>query len=279
MIIALVGLCIFAAWLFAAGSWQPTTADSYTADFNVSVFANSLVWISLSYSGFNAAVYVAGEAKDAVNAIPRAMIFGTILTIILYVALNAVFLYAPEPSAVAGQPEIASIAAEALGGSQLRVTIEFIICLSLLSSITAMLLAGPRVYAKMSQDGVFPRIFAADSGGIPRTSILLQMSLGCLLVLITDLQGLLSYLGFTLSLSLALAVSTLFIRHIRFGECPNSIFYPIAPIIFISATVLFSGLSAIREPVQLIAAAGTVLLGFGWYISRKTNFISRQKQM
>ena len=279
MIIALVGLCLFATWLFAGGSWQPSTADSYTAEFNLSVFAHSLVWISLSYSGFNAAVYVAGEAKDAVNAIPRAMIFGTILTIILYVALNAVFLYAPEPSAIAGQPEIASIAAEALGGSQLRVTIEFIICLSLLSSITAMLLAGPRVYAKMSQDGVFPRIFAADSGGIPRTSILLQMSLGCLLVLITDLQGLLSYLGFTLSLSLALAVSTLFIRHIRFGECPNSIFYPIAPIIFISATVLFSGLSAIREPVQLIAAAGTVLLGFGWYISRKTNFISRQKQM
>ena len=266
MIIALVGLCILGVWFFGIEGQAPSPAKTYTVGFDLSAFANSLVWISLSYSGFNAAVYVAGEAQNPEKSVTFSMVFGTIIMIILYFALNAIFLYVPDPAAVAGQAEIASIAAQALGGPQVRMGVEIIISISLLSSITAMLLAGPRVCAKMSEDGVFPRMFAAEGGSIPRAAIFLQMILACLLVLFSDIQGLLSYLGFTLSLCLALAVSTLFIRHIRFGERPKSIFYPIVPTIFICATLLFSTLSAIREPAQLIAALATVLLGFSWFL-------------
>ena len=57
-------------------------------------FAATLMWISLSYSGWNAAVYVAGEVRDPRRAIPRSMLLGTLLVTALYLALNAVFVHA-----------------------------------------------------------------------------------------------------------------------------------------------------------------------------------------
>ncbi len=55
---------------------------------------SSLIWISLSYTGFNAAIYVTGESRDATSLVPKAMLWATVLVTILYVLLNAVFLYA-----------------------------------------------------------------------------------------------------------------------------------------------------------------------------------------
>ncbi len=267
MIISLIGLCTYAASLLVDGSWQVSSPGRHVADFQLGAFAGALVWISLSYSGFNAAVYVAGEAKTPKQYVPTAMVIGTTLTVILYLALNAVFLYVPEPSTIAGQAEIAAISAEALGGSALRHLVEAIIAVSLLTSVTAMVLAGPRVYAKMSEDGVFPGLFTMTAGSPPRAAILLQVGLACLVVVISDLQGLLSYLGFTLSISLALTVSTLFVRHIRLGERPHSLLYPAAPLLFITVTLFFAGISAMQDPVQLFAAAGTVLLGAAYYFA------------
>jgi len=261
MLLALISFCAVALGMLIVGQWQPASAQGFDNPFRLSVFASSLVWISLSYAGFNAAVYVAGEAIYPLRNVPKAMILGTILTIVLYLGLNAVFLYAPDPSLIAGKTEIAAIASEALGGLMVRRMVEAIIALSLLTSITAMVLAGPRVYAKMSEDGYLPGFFAMTGSSPPRASIILQIALACIVVMIANLQGLLGYLGFTLSLSTALAVSTVFVRHIKLGERPRSVSYPLVPAFFILATLLFAVLSAIREPIQLYAAIGTVLVG------------------
>ena len=227
------------------------------AAFSIFAFANSLVWISLSYSGFNAAAYIAGEVKDAKTVVPKGMIIGTLLTMVLCVVVNAIMLYGAEPSAIVGQADIAAIAANAIAGDLGQKVIELIIAVSLLTSITAMVLAGPRVYAKMAEDGALPKLFKARAGQPPRMSIVLQVIIAIVLVLIADLRSLLSYLGFTLSLSLALAVSSLFVHNIK----PRSLWYPIAPLIFVSSTVLFATLSAINEPKQFYAALITVSIG------------------
>jgi APA family basic amino acid/polyamine antiporter len=261
MIAALVALAVGGLGGLAGGAWTPTPAGSFDAPFDALSFAQSLVWISLSYSGFNAAVYVAGEAREVGRDVPRAMVMGTTLIIALYLALNALFLYAAEPESIAGQPEVAAIAAEALGGRALRRVIEGVIAVSLLTSVTAMVLVGPRVYAKMAEDGVLPQAFASNGEGPPRKAIALQVALALVVTLAADLRGLLSYLGLTLSLSLALSVSTLFLQQFRRGERPTSRFYPAAPAFFILATVVFAALAALREPVQLLAAGGTVAAG------------------
>ncbi len=269
MLIALLLVMVFAAGKFYFSAALPITSDEPLAKFSIFAFANSLVWISLSYSGFNAAAYVAGEVRNAKQLVPKGMLIGTALTMLLCVGINAIMVYGAPIELLRGQADIAVIAAETMTGKNGRRIIELLIAISLLTSITAMVLAGPRVYAKMASDGALPKLFAARSGQPPRMSIVLQVCTAIALVLIADLRSLLSYLGFTLSLCLALAVTSLFVRHWRLGEKPKSRWYPIAPILFVSCTVLFAALSAINEPKQFYAAIPTILMGALAYLISK----------
>jgi amino acid transporter len=268
MVLALIYLCLFAGIGLLSESWAPSAAGSYTKSFDLDAFATSLVWISLSYSGFNAAVYVAGEASNAKFNVPRSMIVGTLIVIVLYVTINAVLLYAPLPETIVGQAKIAAIAAHALGGETLGTFIEIVVAISLLTSVTAMVLAGPRVYAKMADEGVLPQLFQFTEGAPPRAAIVLQVGVAVAITLISGLRDLLSYLGFTLSISLALTVSTLFVRHIRFGERPSSQWYPIAPMLFVLATLWFAYLSSRSNQSQLIAFIATIAFGAIAYLAR-----------
>ena len=261
MLLILVAIMFWSATQFLGKTDLPTESAAGLASFSLLAFANSLVWISLSYSGFNAAAYVAGEVDNAKRAVPKGMVIGTLLTMLLCVGINAIMLYGSDPEVIKGQPEVAAIAAQSMGGASARRLMEIVIALSLLTSITAMVLAGPRVYAKMAEDGALPKMFRAKIGQPPRFSIGLQVVTASGLVLLADLRGLLSYLGFTLSLCLALAVSSLFVRHWRLNERPKSRWYPLAPLLFISCTVLFAGLSAFNDPRQFYAAVPTVIIG------------------
>jgi len=164
--------------------------------FSLTVFAGSLVWISLSYSGFNAAVYVAGEAKDAQRNAPKALIVGTLIVTVLYIALNAAFVYLPPFQTVVGQEAVAAAAAQAIGGTPAALAIRFVTVLALITSVFSLVMAGPRVYARMAYDGVFPSFFRFGGAGAPTAAITAQAALAILLIVVSDLRGLLSYLGF-----------------------------------------------------------------------------------
>ena len=170
------------------------------------------MWVSLSYSGFNAAVYVAGEARDAATNVPRAMVLATVLVMVLYLALNAVFVYAPASAAIIGKRDVAAHAAAVLGGQWLELGVRAIIALALVSSVSAMVLSGPRVYAQMAHDGVLPRVLQMH-GDVPHAAVALQVVLACVIILLAGLQELLSYLGFILSISAAATVASLFVLH------------------------------------------------------------------
>jgi len=263
---ALIGFCLFAGWVIlnrgAAAGPVPVPAAPGLAGF-----AATLVWVSLSFSGFNAAVYVAGEARNPARNVPRALLGGTACVVVLYLALNAAFLFAASPMAVAGQAEVAGVAAGALGGPGLRRAVEALIALSLVTAITSMVLAAPRLYARMAADGVLPAFLRRRGDEPPRAAILLQVGLAMLVAAASGLRDLLGYLGFTLSLSAALAVTTLFWRHRRTGERPASRLYPLAPALFVAATLATGLLAAFRQPSQFAAAVATLLLGVGaWWV-------------
>lgn len=270
MLLVLAAIVLWSVFQFTKNPMLPVLTSAPMASFSILAFANSLVWISLSYSGFNAAAYVAGEVENARRVVPKGMVIGTFITILLCVGLNTIMLYGAPPEVVSGQPDIAALTAEAMGGSSARRVMELVIAISLLTSITAMVLSGPRVYAKMAEEGALPKFFAARTGEPPRTSIALQISTALALILIADLRGLLSYLGFTLSLCLAMAVSSLFVRHWQLGERPESKWYPFAPLLFVMCTVLFATLSAFNNPKQFYAAIPTVIMGIvAFWISRR----------
>jgi APA family basic amino acid/polyamine antiporter len=229
----------------------------------VAAFATSLVWISLSYSGFNAAVYVAEEAKDATRGVPRALLIGTLAVIVLYVLLNAIFAYAPPPDRIAGQEDIAAIAANWLGGPRVEGFVRAIICLALLTSVFSMVMAAPRVYAKMADDGFFPQ-FMKFRGGAPRWAITSQVGLAAIFVLISDLQGLLTYLGLTLSLCAAASVACLLLPSMRRRPLLHVSHLP--AIIYVTCTVGAGAIMAAAGWKQLLGTVATVLVGALAYV-------------
>lgn len=263
VILKLAVLALFAIFgaLFIADGGGASGAGGPTPAPSIPAFAMSVVWISLSYSGFNAAVYVAGEARDPERTVPRALVLGTLAVAILYLGLNAVFVLAPPYGAVAGSADVATVAARHLGGESLALAARLVIALALFTSVLAMLMAGPRVYARMAADGLIPALFSFDSG-LPRAAIALQAVLAVVVVLASGLQQLLSWLGFTLSLSAAAAVAGLFVTHAREGRAPiRSRAYPWVPAAYVLATLALAVLAAGRNPVELAAAVATLASG------------------
>ena len=176
-----------------SGLAEVSTGAYEIPPFSIATFALSLMWISFSYSGFNAAVYLAGEVPSARERIPRALLLGTGLTMLIYLALNTVFVLAPSMDAVAGQEDVAAVAAETIGGAAMASAVRAVVALALFTSVSAMVMVGPRVYAKMADDGLFPS-FLRFEGETPAASILLQGTLAVVVVWIAELRELLSIL-------------------------------------------------------------------------------------
>lgn len=260
----LCGIIVYAFAFAPAKAWQGGPllgADGGVAPLSWSALALSVMWISLSYSGFNAAVYVAGEAAQARRLVPRALLLGTLLVTALYLALNAVFVYVPAPELIAGSEDVAAQAAHALGGKPLANIVRVVIALALLTSVSSMIMIGPRVYAQMAADGVLPRWFHR-AGQVPRRAVALQVVLAVLVVVIAKLEVLLSYLGFTLTLSAALTVASLFVLRARDGAIRVPVpGYPWVPGFYVIATLACAILAAAHRPHE--ALVGLLTIGCG----------------
>ena len=267
----IVKMGLIVAFLLAAGFIAVTRgtspAPAPAQPVSIAALASTLVWISLSYSGFNAAVYVAGEARNARVAAPRALWLGTMAVTAIYLGMNAAFLYLPPYDAVAGRQDIAAAAALSIGGELAAALVRAVIALALLTSVFSMVMSGPRVYARMADDGLFPRMFSFTAGP-PRAAIALQSGLAIVVVNLTELRTLLSYLGFTLSISAALTVASLFLLHRREGRAAIRVpGYPVTPAFYVIGTLVLAGIAGSNNPAELAAALCTMLAGSLIYLA------------
>lgn len=264
-LLLILAFCGFAVLGPGVGSWAglaEVRAEVYDVPpFSIATFALTLMWISFSYLGFNAPVYLADEVPSARAQVPRALLFGTVLTMLIYLALNAVFVLVPPFDAAAFREDIAAVAAEALGADRVAAAVRLVIVLALFTSVSAMIMVGPRVYAKMADEGLFPP-WLRFTGETPAAAIVLQAALAIAVVWITGLRQLLSYLGFTLGLSTAATVAALFVAVRRDpGRAASLPGYPWAPVIFVAFTLLFAALAATVDPWEMLAALVTIASG------------------
>lgn len=290
-VLALAAFCfiVMTKWPQHSWHWEPSTPPTDNIWQATVAVAQSLVWISLSFAGFNAAVYVASESPDAKRSVPKALLLGTLAVTVLYLLLNLVFVCAVPINELAWQEPVAAIAAKAIGGSALEFLMRIAVSLGLLSSVLGMIMTGPRVYSKMADDGVFPTAFSARTGGIPR-SIMLQTAIAIGLILVqrilveagilsSSLLGLLIYLGTTLSISSALCVATLFLPKVRQEmKTERSIFVDTAAAMYVFATLTAVVLMTMSQDadgnsqwLQHLSGAGLTLLsgGVAWQYLKK----------
>jgi amino acid transporter len=272
-VILLVVLAIWGAMLLPDATADATSGavtlpvDSSTTEikpWNWGDFAMVLMWVSLSYSGWNAAVYVAGEAKDAKRNIPRAMLLGTMLVTALYLALNWVFVHAAPVEQLTQKGQIAAIAATAtaaLGSPGLEQTVRLGLALAMLTSISSMIMIGPRIYAQMADDGVFPKFFSFR-GHSPSRSIFLQAGLAIALLWGSGLREQLTNLGWLLSICTAVSVVGLLLLRRDLG--PKSVpipGYPFVPLVFLAAIAYFAIQMAVHHSDDLWPAAVVLVSG------------------
>lgn len=260
-LVLITGFVLYALLGTSVGAWEGVIAwrNAGPAGFSVSAFAMTLMWVSYSYSGFNASTYVTSEVKRASKNVPGTMIQGTLIIMLVYLLLNGIFVFAPQPGDIAFKQDVAALAAFALAGEPLANVMRGIIILALFTSVSAMVMAGPRVYAQMAADGLMPAILKFR-GQVPASAIAMQAALAIFLVWTTGLRELLSYLGFTLGLSAALTVASLFVALRRSRVPPADLpGYPWAPLVFIVSTLTFAGLAAIKNPAEMLAALITIL--------------------
>ena len=227
----------------------------------------ALIPVMFTYSGWNAASYVAEEIRDPGRNVPRAFALGTTAVVVLYVLLNILYLFVfpiGELGNVKGS--VLDVVAERLLGGTAGDVMGVVSIVSLLASVSAMTFAGPRVYFAMARDGLFFRAASAihPRYHTPSNAILAQSVWTSILVLTATADALVTYTGFAITLFLGLAVVSLFVLRAREPDVPRPFrawLYPFAPALYvvISAAILINGL--VRDPRPTGSGALIILAG------------------
>ncbi|MBN9691212.1 MAG: amino acid permease [Verrucomicrobia bacterium] len=234
---------------------------SPSTPFSFPSFAMALVWISFSYAGWNAAIYLGSEVANPRQNLPRSLLAGTLFVTAVYLGVNAVFVLAVPAEVISGQLEVGRLVAQHLGGPAWANGATALVALALLTSVSSLIMTGPRVYARIAADGYLPAILAQHSGP-PRAAILFQLAIALTLLWTATYQTLLTFIGFTLSLSTAATVVGLILLRRRLGREIGVPGWPWVPVLFVVAVLGTTTLSALRAPLPSLA--GLAVLGLGW---------------
>src|SRR5205085_8464517 len=232
-------------------------------------FAVALVYVMYSYSGWNAAAYISGEIKHPEKNVPRSLLAGTGVVIVIYVLLNAIFLATTPAEQLKGQLEVALIAGKHILGDNGGRFAGAIICLGLVAAISSMTWIGPRVTMSMGEDHWLLRwLGGKNKHGIPTNAILLQLLFVNLLLFTQSFQEVVRYTQFSLLLCSLLAVLGVIVLRFTHPEIkrPYRVWlYPIPPVVFSIITIWMMFYLLRSHTAESLAGLGTALLGLLLY--------------
>ena len=248
-------------------SFMPSAAD--LGYITGAPFAISLVFVLYSYSGWNAATYIAGEVEDAHRSLPRSIVVSLLIVTGLYVALNAVFLYTAPIGELSGQLDVALIAGRHIFGEAGGKLVAGLICIGLVSSISAMMWVGPRVIMVMGEDMPLLRMFSKRaSNGVPQIAILFQLAMVTALLLTQSFEAVLDFIQFALTLCSFLTVLGVIVLRFKKPDLPRPYRawgYPVTPFVFLGVTSFVLFHLAAQRPLQSLASFCTMLAGLLLY--------------
>ncbi len=272
---AIVLFCVLAMLLVDAPTgvrFLPESGDA--AIVTSGAFAVALIYVSYAYTGWNAATYLSSELDEPQRYLPRILFAGTAVVTVLYVALNAVFLSVAPMDAMAGEVEVGYVAAEFAFGEFGGRFAGLALSLLLISTVSAMTLAGPRVLQVIGEDFAMLRILGrVNRDGLPYVAIMLQSALTLTFILTSGFESILVFAGFTLALNSFVTVLGVFVLRLRQPdlERPYRTFgYPISPLIYLGLTAWTLGFVLANKPVEGLFGLGIVATGavFYWLSAR-----------
>lgn len=225
---------------FGAAHPQHLTLIPASADVKAvfsPAFAISLVYVFYAYSGWNSASYIAGEIQNPERNLPLSLFIGTVIVSLCYVLINFIFLYSVPMSELAGKIDVGYLSAKSIFGRRGGAIMTLLICFALTSSLSSLIMVGPRVTQAMSCDmKFFGFLSMKNKRGAPVAAIMLQSSVAIFLTLTSTFNSVLTYVGFTLALFSSLAVLGVILLRIKEPRRPRPFKtwgYPVTPALFL----------------------------------------------
>ena len=277
-------LVVFIAMGFAVGAGSVVNLQTPAAPVAAGSWLLALVPVMFTYTGWNAATYVAEEVREPGRNVPLSLAVGTAAVVAIYVLLNALYLYVlPIGSLAAIKGSVLDVIADRLLGTRAGTVMGVVSLVSLAASISAMTIAGPRVYYAMARDGVFVDAAARihPRYRTPALAIAAQALWSALLVVAGGADALIRYTGFAVILFSGVAVLALFVLRKRAPGAPRPFTangYPLVPAIFATASFLVVGNAVYRDPGPSGAGALIILGGipvYAMFRSRRATALPR----
>lgn len=270
-VLLIVGFCGL-AWLFV-DTPQPVRFLPGAGDgalLTSGVFAVSLIYVNYAYTGWNAATYLTSELTDPQRNLSRVLIVGTLLVMVLYVLLNFTFLHVAPMSDMAGKIEIGYVSAQHAFGAAGADFMGVILAALLISTVSAMVLAGPRVLQVIGQDfRAFAFLSRTNRHGVPDLAVALQSTLALVFILTASFESILVFAGFTLGLNTFFSVLGVFVLRWRRPDLPRpyrTALYPLPPLIFLAFTGWTLSYILLQRPQEGLMGLAIVASGAVFYV-------------
>jgi APA family basic amino acid/polyamine antiporter len=251
-------------------SFSPTP-ETWGGIFSSS-FAIGLVYVSFAYSGWNATAYVSSEVHSPQRNIPLSIILGTVLVMLLYVLLNVVFLKSVPvdqltvDTATMTEKEIGFLSAQALFGVHIGKFLCLIICVFLVSSISSMVIAGPRVIQSIARDYPILKVLGKQSSeSVPRLSMTIQALISTIIALSGEFNTVITYTTFAMTLFSTLTVLGMMVlrrTNPQLTRPYRTWGYPITPLMYILANCWFMYFLLTARFMESAIGIAIISLGF-----------------
>ncbi len=237
-------------------------------------FAVALVFVVYAYTGWNAAAYIAGNLENSTVNLPKALLIGTITVIVAYLALNGMFLLTTPMSQLANVNDVGNVVAERLFGEEVGQVFSALFSIALLSTLSAMTIAGSRVTEAMGEDYRQLGFLALKNRyGMPYWAVILQAAWSVFLVSVSTFVEIVQYISISLSIFSMLTVAGIFRLRREYQVRPFQVpAYPIPPLIFIAVTCWMIWYMFWEDPKIIMFSVATMIPGALLHLA-----LSRQK--
>lgn len=258
--------------LFGSGDWRHFTVSDWPTGPQWPILAVGLIYVCYAYAGWNGAAYLAGEIRDPVRTLPRALIGGAATVTVLYLLVNLAYAFALDPVAMTQKSDtavrpVAELAVQALFGETAARVVAVALGLSLLAAVSAYVLTGSRVAFAMARDRMFPAFAGRlhPTRQTPAAAVLTQTAAATALVWTGSFRELLDYASVGMALLSGMTIASIF-RLRRRTDLPHPYrlpFYPLPPIAFLILTTMTICYTLAEEKTRLpgLLSLATVLVG------------------
>lgn len=259
---------------FTMGTGQPISFIPAPGDAELiksSSFAISLVYVLYAYTGWNAATYMMDEVRSPERTVPLALLIGTLIVTVLYVFINASFLYSTPVADMAGKKEVGFIAAGAILGKTGSTVMGILISFGLISTVSSMTWAGPRVTAAIGRDyRHFSLLGRTNRNGIPALAVMIQTLIVIVLLCSATFEQLINYVQALLTISSLMVVIGMFYLRLRRPDIPRPYKawgFPVTPLIFAGVSLYVLWFQIQEMPREFLFGLGTLALGVVIYFT------------